>query len=232
MKLQRILFINRHIGQLALLSIVALLLCGLPLNDATADQLYAYRSGTRGTITFTTKKPTGRKYWKVKPGKSRYSTIRRRRGRGGWRAIPVKSRFDPVIFQLAKSHRLEPALVKAVVHVESAFRPRVRSPAGAQGLMQLMPATAKRFGVRNPFHPPENILGGVRYLRWLYNHFNGNVAHVLAGYNAGENAVKRYGGVPPYNETQQYVRRVLKMRDLYRCDFSGKHSCRTRLRKL
>ena len=145
----------------------------------------------------------------------------------------MKSQYDSMISQLAKAHKLEPALVKAVVHVESAFRAKARSHAGAQGLMQLMPATARRFGVRNPYHPPENLLGGVRYLRWLYTHFGGNVVHVLAGYNAGENAVKRYGGVPPYRETKNYVRRVLAMRDLYRCDFAGgRRNCRSGVQRL
>ena len=91
--------------------------------------------------------------------------------------------------------------------------------------MQLMPGTANRFGVRNVYHPADNVLGGVRYLRWLFTYFNGNVPLVLAGYNAGEGAVNRYGGIPPYRETRDYVRRVLKMRDVYRCDYEGKRAC-------
>ncbi|MCL4148543.1 UNVERIFIED_CONTAM: hypothetical protein GTU68_057358 [Idotea baltica] len=117
---------------------------------------------------------------------------------------------------------MEPALVKAVIHAESAFKVRARSPKGARGLMQLIPATAKRFGVKDSYNASQNILGGVRYLKWLFKHFDGNVSHVLAGYNAGENAVTRYGGIPPYQETQTYVRRVLTLRKLYTCDFFGK----------
>lgn len=192
---------------------------------ADAQQLYAYRSGSRGTITFTSRKPVGKDYWEVKPKISKFSGIRRRGVGGKWKPIPRRSPYDSVIQQLASQYRLEPALVKAVVHVESAFRPNARSHKGAQGLMQLMPGTAKRFGVKDAYRPSENLLGGVRYLRWLYNHFNGNVTFVLAGYNAGENAVKRYGGIPPYRETQQYVQRVLTLRDLYRCDYTGSGVC-------
>ncbi len=196
----------------------------VPAHAAEAQQLYAYRSGSRGSVTFTTKRPTGKKYWKVKSRRPSYSTVKRRGGRR-WRANARTSPYDALIKQLAKAYKLEPALVKAVIHVESAFRPKARSHMGAMGLMQLMPATAKRFGVRNAYRPSENVLGGVRYLRWLFNHFNGNVSFVLAGYNAGENAVKRYGGIPPYRETQQYVKRVMSMRRLYRCDYEGRRSC-------
>ena len=138
-----------------------------------------------------------------------------------WVGYPVPSKYDDLITQLARSYRLEPALVKAVMHCESAFNPSARSHKGATGLMQLMPDTARRFGVRNIYNPVENVTGGVRYLQWLFRYFDGNIHHVLAGYNAGENAVTRYDGIPPYTETRDYVRRVLKMRDLYRRDYSG-----------
>lgn len=209
-----------------------LLFSEVGIATAVAQPLYGYRSGARGTVTFTSKKPVGKNYWVVKPNTSRYSVIRRSKGRGGWRAVPRASKFDGIIRQAATQHNLEPALVKAVIHAESSFRPDARSPKGAQGLMQLMPATAKRFGVVNPYKPSENISGGVRYLKWLYNHFDGNVIHVLAGYNAGENAVKRYKGVPPYSETRQYVKRVLKLRDLYRCDYAGRGACSGAIRGL
>ncbi|WP_262136996.1 lytic transglycosylase domain-containing protein [Pseudomonas sp. Marseille-Q5117] len=108
------------------------------------------------------------------------------------------------------------ALVRAVIHAESAFRPNAISVAGAQGLMQLMPATAERFAVDNPFDARQNIRGGVRYLAWLLKRFNGNQMLALAGYNAGEASVVEYNGVPPYAETQTYVTRVQSLAERYR----------------
>lgn len=111
---------------------------------------------------------------------------------------------------LAPRYQLRPALVMAVIETESGFNAKAVSRAGAQGLMQLMPATADRFQVEDPFDPLENIKGGMRYLDWLIRHFDGDLEMALAGYNAGENAVKRYDGIPPYRETQDYVGKVLQ----------------------
>jgi hypothetical protein len=108
------------------------------------------------------------------------------------------------------------ALVRAVIHAESAFRPYAISEAGAQGLMQLMPATAARFAVDDPFDARQNIRGGVRYLAWLLKRFNGNQVLALAGYNAGEASVAEYNGVPPYAETQSYVTLVQSLTERYR----------------
>ncbi|QTT89642.1 lytic transglycosylase domain-containing protein [Pseudomonas chlororaphis] len=108
------------------------------------------------------------------------------------------------------------ALVRAVIHAESAFRPNAISEAGAQGLMQLMPATAERFAVDDPFDARQNIRGGVRYLAWLLKRFNGNQMLALAGYNAGEASVVEYNGVPPYAETQSYVTLVQSLTERYR----------------
>jgi soluble lytic murein transglycosylase-like protein len=105
---------------------------------------------------------------------------------------------------------MSPELVKAVIKVESNYNRRAVSPKGAQGLMQLMPATAKRFGVKDSFDPEQNITGGIKYLRFLLNEFGEhNLDLVLAGYNAGEQAVRKYGNkVPPYRETRKYVKKV------------------------
>ncbi|WCM53260.1 lytic transglycosylase domain-containing protein [Pseudomonas sp. WJP1] len=108
------------------------------------------------------------------------------------------------------------ALIRAVIHAESAFRPNAISDAGAQGLMQLMPATAERFAVDDPFDARQNIRGGVRYLAWLLKRFNGNQMLALAGYNAGEASVDEYNGVPPYAETQSYVTLVQSLTERYR----------------
>ncbi|MGH9787414.1 MAG: lytic transglycosylase domain-containing protein [Candidatus Acidiferrales bacterium] len=109
---------------------------------------------------------------------------------------------------VARVHEVDPALVRAVIEVESAWNPRAVSHKGAQGLMQLMPATAARYGVRNVFDPKENVSGGVRHLRFLLDLFNGDTRLALAAYNAGENAVTRYKGVPPYSETRAYIQRL------------------------
>lgn len=112
------------------------------------------------------------------------------------------------IDRIARQYQLEPALVRAVIRIESAYNDRAVSPKGAVGLMQLMPETAKRFGVSNPYDIEQNIRGGVRYLSWLLNRFN-DIQLALAAYNAGEGAVERWDGIPPYRETQRYVQKVL-----------------------
>ena len=111
---------------------------------------------------------------------------------------------------------VEEAVVRAIIHAESAYRPNAISHAGAQGLMQLIPATASRFGVTDPFDPAQNIRGGVQYLAWLMKRYSSNLTLVAAAYNAGEGAVDRNGGVPPYSETQRYVQRVGQLADRYR----------------
>lgn len=111
---------------------------------------------------------------------------------------------------------VEEAVVRAIIHAESAYRPNAISHAGAQGLMQLIPATASRFGVSDPFDPAQNIRGGVKYLAWLMKRYSSNLTLVAAAYNAGEGAVDRNGGVPPYSETQRYVQRVGQLADRYR----------------
>ncbi|MBP9787549.1 MAG: lytic transglycosylase domain-containing protein [Acinetobacter sp.] len=119
-----------------------------------------------------------------------------------------KNAFDQLIRQAAQQHGISEGLIKAVMHTESGFNINARSPVGAQGLMQLMPATARRFNVSNAYDPQQNILGGAKYLSWLLKRFNGNTQLAVAAYNAGEGNVDKYGGVPPFRETQDYVRRV------------------------
>ncbi|RDZ29235.1 lytic transglycosylase domain-containing protein [Lysobacter silvisoli] len=116
----------------------------------------------------------------------------------------------------ARQHGVEEAVVRAIIHAESAYNPNALSRVGAQGLMQLMPATARRFGVANPFDAGQNIQGGVQYLAWLLKRFNGDLTLAAAGYNAGEGAVDKYRGVPPYSETQRYVQRVAVLAQRYR----------------
>ncbi len=119
------------------------------------------------------------------------------------------TQFDALIRENGARYGVDPYLIFCVMEQESQFKPKVVSPKGARGLMQLMPGTAAHFGVRRPFDPAENIMGGTKYLKQLLENFNGRVDLVLAGYNAGEGAVMKYGGnVPPYKETRNYVKRI------------------------
>lgn len=117
--------------------------------------------------------------------------------------------FQPMVEKYAQLHGVDKALVNAVIRQESGFNPAAVSKAGAQGLMQLMPGTAKGLGVENSLNPEQNIDGGVRLLKSLLKTYNGNIPLALAAYNAGGGAVAKYGGIPPYKETQNYVRSIL-----------------------
>ncbi|KLD71324.1 lytic transglycosylase domain-containing protein [Xanthomonas pisi] len=124
--------------------------------------------------------------------------------------------YQQEIASAAREFGVEEAIVRAIIHAESAYNPLALSRAGAQGLMQLMPGTARRFGVSDAYDASQNIRGGVQYLSWLLKRFNGDLTLAAAGYNAGEGAVDRYGGVPPYSETQRYVQRVGLLAGRYR----------------
>lgn len=126
-----------------------------------------------------------------------------------WALPPDKRRHAQLIQRLAPLFDVDFRFALAIARAESNFDPAARSPKNAQGLMQLIPDTAERFGVRNAFDPEQNVRGGLAYLRWLLKRFDGNVTLASAAYNAGEGAVDRFGGVPPYAETQEYVRRIL-----------------------
>jgi hypothetical protein len=117
-----------------------------------------------------------------------------------------------LVDEIAQAEGVDTFLARAIIQAESAFNYKARSKAGALGLMQLMPSTAERFGVLDPFDPRQNIQGGVKYLKWLHGYYEGNLTKVVAAYNAGEGAVNRYQGIPPFRETRAYVPRVL---DLY-----------------
>ena len=187
-----------------------LLLLGSP---SFAD-IYSYVDRD-GTVHFTN----------VPGGDARYRLYMRSRDgrrRGGMAVAPSDSsperfkRYSEVIREAATLYQIPEELVRAVIKVESDYDPRAVSRVGAQGLMQLMPDTAQRMQVREAMDPRENILGGVRYLRVLANMFNGNLQLTLAGYNAGENAVLKHGGIPPFDETEDYVVKVLAYYRRYR----------------
>lgn len=143
-----------------------------------------------------------------------------------WNNIPLfLYDYQNSINAASKKYRVDPALVRAVIHAESAFRPGARSKKGALGLMQLMPSTARDMDVANAMEPQDNIFGGVRYLAWLLAEHNGNTTLATAAYNAGPGAVKRYNGIPPYEETLTYVKRVKLLHERYKAaltkTFSG-----------
>lgn len=136
---------------------------------------------------------------------------------------PRPSSFDPLIRKTAHQLNLDPMLLKSVMHAESAFDPNAVSRKGASGLMQLMPDTARRYGVSSIFNPRQNVVGGARYLSDLLEQFNGDLELALAGYNAGENAVHETGGVPPYAETRHYVKKVMALYRRYRNERCKQH---------
>lgn len=178
------------------------------LSGAALAQIYTYVD-EHGITVFTDRKPDMQRYRVRNLGC--YGTCRTG---VDWERTPLKSdRFAPEIEAAGEVFGVDPALIRAVMHAESWFEAEAVSHAGAQGLMQLMPDTARRFGVTNAFDPVDNITGGAAYLAWLSEKFEQDVTRIVAAYNAGENAVIRHQGVPPFPETQEYVRRV---RILYR----------------
>ena len=130
--------------------------------------------------------------------------------------------YETEVRTAAAQHGVDEAIVRAIIHAESSFNPNARSRVGAQGLMQLMPPTARRFGLSNAYDPAQNIRGGVQYLAWLLKRYNGDLTLAAAGYNAGEGAVDKYKGVPPYSETRRYVERVRVLADRYRGVLAGR----------
>jgi soluble lytic murein transglycosylase-like protein len=199
-------------------SLVLLLCSGL----AHAD-IYRFQNA-EGSTVFSDIRPTGRKY-EVVVKSPRPPAQRTRADEDGARAAAVlprisaldRARYAVHINEAARANHVDPALIHAVISAESGYNAAARSPKGALGLMQLMPDTARRYSVRNSLDPVQNIYGGVRYLADLLRMFNNDLKLVIAAYNAGENAVVKYGNrVPPYAETRAYVPRVLGYYRKYR----------------
>jgi soluble lytic murein transglycosylase-like protein len=198
---------RRHLGRWALLAGTA----AAALTLAGPSQADIYKTvGSDGVISFTNS-----------PSKKGKLVMRTEATRPAVHmpsdSSPARyGRYDDHIRQAAVLYQIPEDLIRAVIQVESDFDPRAVSPANARGLMQLMPETAERMLVTDVFDPRQNIFGGVRYLRVLANLFNGDIELTVAGYNAGEGAVIRYGGIPPFPETQEYVKRVLANYRSYR----------------
>lgn len=130
------------------------------------------------------------------------------------RLLDATTPYGEIISAVAQAHGVDPVLVSALIKVESGYRPRARSRKGAMGLMQLMPSTAREYKVRNAFDPRANIEAGIKHLKSLIDRFDGGVDLALAAYNAGEGAVKKFNGIPPYRETRNYVSRILSIAGL------------------
>jgi soluble lytic murein transglycosylase-like protein len=185
---------------LTIVSLAALIIVLIAPQGALAD-FYKYEDNNG--VVHLTNVPTSAKYrWFMRESGKALSTL---------------YFFDKIITGASSKWGIDPSLVKAVIKAESDFDPHAVSKAGARGLMQLMPETARLMGVNNLDDPEENVEGGIRYLKYLLKRFNWNVPLALAAYNAGEDAVRKYGGIPPYKETRRYVEKVL----IYRKIFGG-----------
>jgi soluble lytic murein transglycosylase-like protein len=183
-------------------------------------RIYKYRDRS-GVTSFSDQAPDGRRYEIL-----RYDCYAcNPASRIDWHSVPLYLKpFRESVARAAGRYGVDPALVRAVIHAESAFRPAAVSSKGALGLMQLMPDTAREMGVTDALSPEENIHGGVRYLAALLRRTGGNTRLATAAYNAGPGAVERHNGVPPYEETRTYVKRVAILHDRYRKALAGARS--------
>ena len=189
-------------AQLAVAPLALLLLLSL-FTTGRAD-IYVHKD-SQGVLHFTNV-----------PNHSGYRPVMREGGNGAGFSTLAPGRLEEIIRSASDRYGVDPHLVRAVIKAESDFNSQARSYKGAQGLMQLMPDTARLHNVSNVYNPDENIDGGVRHLRLLLDRYQGDLRLTLAGYNAGIKAVEKYGGVPPYPETQEYIRRVLEYHQRYR----------------
>lgn len=201
---------SRRMYQALVLSVFACLFCG----QAALAQVYKF-TDEDGVTHYTSVKPEG--LTNVKVLKFPCYASDPKCGQLDWEHIPLNRRaFDDEIRAAAEVFAVDDALIRAIIHAESAYQPDALSPKGAQGLMQLMPATQQELQVANVYDPIDNIEGGTRYLAGLLDEFNRDVELATAAYNAGPGAVHKHGGVPPYAETREYVRRVQILYRRYR----------------
>ncbi|WP_367104635.1 lytic transglycosylase domain-containing protein [uncultured Psychrobacter sp.] len=215
---------TRHLSS-TLLTLTALTLSTLTIT-AQAGNMYIYKD-QGGQVLLTNVNPSGNfdKFTKkvkvtyYKDSKMYDGGSSANYGNSSASKSGTRNAYDTYIRASAARHGVDPGLMKAMMHTESAFNPNARSPVGAQGLMQLMPATASRFKVSNPWNPADNIEGSAKYIAWLMRRFNNNIEYAIAGYNAGEGNVDKYGGIPPFKETRNYVKSVMsRYHSLYKND--------------
>ncbi len=185
-----------------------------------AEKTYVYKE-TDGTVWFTNVTPSAQDStrFKLLEVKGRVTATKSCKGMTDSKLAKRAADYQDIINQYAKEFRLDSKLVNAVIRNESCFDKSATSPAGAEGLMQLMPATARSLGVTDSFQPHQNLRGGMQYLSELVRRYNNNLALALAAYNAGPGAVAKYDGVPPYPETQKYIERVMKSYRSYLRDY-------------
>ena len=193
---------GKIISKVLTLSVLSLLL--ITVEDARGG-IYGYRDSS-GKLVFSNSPKEPAKFNWIMSESGELRDVR-----------SVRSvRYEGLIHNLSVRHGVDPNLVKAMIKTESDFDPMAVSEDGALGLMQLMPETARDLGVKNPRDPVENIDGGVRHLRRLMGSFKNNLTFAIAAYNAGEGSVRRHGGIPPFKETKEYVKRVLRYYERYR----------------
>ena len=195
---------------------VLLILSFFISTTAFAGPIYVYEQD--GVIKFSSKPPPRGITAKVfEAKKTTFSTYRA----GKVTDSLFLSKYADIIEKNARLQKVDTSLVKALIHAESSFNPKAISPKGALGLMQLMPSNLELLGVSDPMSPAENIMGGVKLLARLIKKYEGNLRLTLAAYNAGEGAVEKYGGVPPYDETKDYISRVTALLSRYRVASNG-----------
>lgn len=185
---------------------VGLLLLSISLNAQARAYLYQMPDGSR----VLTDHPLINSKAKLVRRSKELTNMGHYVARRTLRAKKQMRALSALIYHQSKKYGIDESLVKAVIYTESYFNPHATSKKGASGLMQLMPATAEKYGVSDLYDPRQNVIAGIKHLRYLMTLFPDNLKHVIAAYNAGENAVNRYNGIPPYRETQGYVKKVLK----------------------
>jgi len=198
---------NKNIRHIFLL-ILILFVSAIFINDAAAD-IYRYEDD-EGIVHFTDA-PTDKRFKVFMRDLKKDKLLRTTLSLAG--ANPTE--YDAIIASSAQKYGVSPSLIKAVIQAESGYNPNAVSRKGASGLMQLMPGTARSLKVSNSFDPKDNVEGGVKYLRFLLDTFRGDVSLALAAYNSGLNKVAKYGGIPPYPETRNYVNKVLAFMQSY-----------------
>ena len=190
---------------LSMFSRVLVLISGVLIySGAACADVYVYKDKT-GVLTFTNV-----------PSHGGYRRVLRENNGQVSKASPVNTSYDDLIAAAAERHSVDAELIRAVIKAESDFNSGARSQKGAMGLMQLMPETARLHNIGNAYDPSANVDGGVRHLRMLLDRYQGDLELSLAAYNAGSAAVEKHGGIPPFAETREYVRRVLRFYDSYR----------------